>query len=148
MLKLLVAHGITPIVVFDGRALPAKAITNTSRRNFRHENTEKARAAEADGRFSDAHTHYQKTTTVTANMVHQVIQALNKHKIKFIVSPYEADAQIAFLSLTGAVDVVITEDSDALVYGCRRVLFKLDKEGSGDEVRRRSLGANQGEPGG
>jgi 5'-3' exonuclease len=55
------------------------------------------------------------------------------------------DAQLAFLSLTGAVDLVITEDSDALVYGCRRVLFKLDKDGSGDEIKRRSLGANQGE---
>jgi hypothetical protein len=82
--------GLCYLQVFDGRALPAKNITNTSRRNFRHENTEKAREAEADGRFADAHSYFQKTTTVTANMVHQVIQALNKHKIQFIVSPYEA----------------------------------------------------------
>ena len=54
------------------------------------------------------------------------------------------DAQLAFMSLTGLVDVVITEDSDALVYGCRRVMFKLDKDGSGDEIKRRSLGANHG----
>lgn len=144
MLKLLVAHGVEPIVVFDGRALPAKQITNTSRRNFRNENTEKARQAEADGRFSDAHSYFQKTTTVTATMVYQVIRALKKLKIQYIVSPYEADAQLAFLSLSGYVDVVITEDSDAMVYGCRRVLFKLDKDGSGDEIKRRSLGANQG----
>lgn len=77
-------------------------------------------------------------------MVHQVILALKQHNIQFIVAPYEADAQLAFLSLSGAVDVVITEDSDAIVYGCRRVLFKLNKDGSGDEIRRRSLGANQG----
>ena len=130
--------------VFDGRALPAKHITNTTRRNFRNENTEKAREAEADGRFSDAHSFFQKTTTVTATMVYQVIRALKRHNVQFIVSPYEGDAQLAFLSLTGAVDVVITEDSDAMVYGCRKVLFKLDKDGSGDEIKRRSLGANQG----
>lgn len=90
MLKLLVVHGITPIVVFDGRALPAKHLINTSRRNSRHENAKKARQAEADGRFSDAHSFFQKTTTVTADMVHQVIRALKKHNIQFIVSPYEA----------------------------------------------------------
>lgn len=35
-----------------------------------------------------------------------------------IVAPYEADAQMAYLALTGDVDAVLTEDSDLLTYGC------------------------------
>ena len=49
------------------------------------------------------------------------MQALRKAGVQLIVAPYEADAQLAFLSRTGAVDVVITEDSDCLPYGCKKV---------------------------
>jgi exonuclease 1 len=42
-----------------------------------------------------------------------------KHEgIEVVVAPYEADAQLAYLALTGNVDAVITEDSDLLPYGC------------------------------
>ena len=44
----------------------------------------------------------------------------------YVVAPYEADAQMAFLERTGAVHAILTEDSDLLVFGCRNVLFKLD----------------------
>ena len=39
----------------------------------------------------------------------------------YIVAPYEADAQLAFLSIQGQADVVITEDSDTIPFGCRKV---------------------------
>jgi exonuclease-1 len=38
-----------------------------------------------------------------------------------VVAPYEADAQLAYLSRNRMVDFVISEDSDTLPYGCRRV---------------------------
>ena len=41
--------------------------------------------------------------------------------IPYIVAPYEADAQMAFLILNGYADFVITEDSDLLVYGSKEV---------------------------
>ena len=41
--------------------------------------------------------------------------------MSFIVAPYEADAQMAYLALMGEAYVVITEDSDLLAYGCPRV---------------------------
>lgn len=37
------------------------------------------------------------------------------------MAPYEADAQLAYLQKEGLVDLVITEDSDMLVFGCKRV---------------------------
>ena len=46
--------------------------------------------------------------------------------IEFIVAPYEADAQLTYLYKEHIVDVVITEDSDLLAFGCEKVLFKMD----------------------
>jgi len=60
-----------------------------------------------------------------------------------MVAPYEADAQLAFLSRMDIVDLVISEDSDTIVYGCKSVLFKLDKEGNGDLIKRSDLGTNE-----
>jgi len=40
--------------------------------------------------------------------------------VRFVVAPYEADAQMAYLARNGAVHAVITEDSDLLAYGCPR----------------------------
>ena len=61
------------------------------------------------------------------------------------MAPYEADAQLTYLVKEGLADLVITEDSDLLVFGCERVLFKLDDSGHGKLVELRELGkANKG----
>lgn len=41
--------------------------------------------------------------------------------VLFTVAPYEADAQLAFLNQSGLAQVVITEDSDLVVFGCKAV---------------------------
>lgn len=48
-------------------------------------------------------------------------QALKDRGVAFVVAPYEADAQMAYLALRGDVWAVVTEDSDLLAYGCPRV---------------------------
>ncbi len=62
-----------------------------------------------------------------------------------MVAPYEADAQLAYLQKEGLVDLVVTEDSDLLVFGCESVLFKLDDSGRGKLIELKELGkANKG----
>lgn len=39
------------------------------------------------------------------------------------------------------LQAVITEDSDLLPFGCPRVLFKLGKDGRGQEIQLRNLRA-------
>lgn len=57
--------------------------------------------------------------------------------VRYVVAPYEADAQLGFLARNGHIDAVITEDSDVLLFGCPRVVFKLDRDGAGQEVNLR-----------
>lgn len=69
-------------------------------------------------------------------------QECRRIRVECIVAPYEADAQLAYLEKEGIVDLVITEDSDLLVFGCKRVLFKMDDSGNGKliDLERDSLG--------
>ena len=46
---------------------------------------------------------------------------LDEMAVTYVVAPYEADSQLAFLARTGQVDAVISEDSDLIhmvVVGC------------------------------
>ena len=44
--------------------------------------------------------------------------------MEHIVAPYEADAQMAYLQKEGLVELVITEDSDLLAFGCQKVCVR------------------------
>lgn len=46
--------------------------------------------------------------------------------MRYIVAPYEADPQMAYLEREGLVDAIMTEDSDLLVYGCQTMLSKYN----------------------
>ncbi|KAM6503352.1 exodeoxyribonuclease 1 [Amanita muscaria] len=124
--RLLRYHNIEPYIVFDGGPLPAKRGTEVSRKQARDEYLARGNALAAQGRHSDARECYVKCADVTPQMAYQLIKALRAENVSYIVAPYEADAQLAYLERIGLADGILTEDSDLLVYGCRTVLFKLD----------------------
>ena len=51
------------------------------------------------------------------------MKACDELGVRYIVAPYEADAQLAYMQRMGHVAAVITEDSDLLVFGCRETLY-------------------------
>lgn len=53
------------------------------------------------------------------------VQAARAQGVDCIVAPYEADAQLAYLNKTGMVQAIITEDSDLLAFGCKKVWKKI-----------------------
>ena len=48
-------------------------------------------------------------------------QTARARGVDCLVAPYEADAQLAFLTKSGLAQAVITEDSDLLAFGCKTV---------------------------
>ncbi|CAE6449745.1 unnamed protein product [Rhizoctonia solani] len=100
-----------------------------------------AQILEAQGKGNEAYGYYKKCVDITPQMAYQLIKALQAEGISYIVAPYEADAQMAYLEREGVVDGIITEDSDLVVFGCRNLLFKLGPDGSCINVRRDDLGA-------
>uniref|UniRef100_A0A182PP82 Exonuclease 1 n=1 Tax=Anopheles epiroticus TaxID=199890 RepID=A0A182PP82_9DIPT len=129
--QLLLTHNIKPILVFDGQHLPAKAATEAKRR----ENRETARKRGAEllrlGRIEEARSFLRRCVDITHEMALQLIRECRKRGVDCIVAPYEADAQLAYLNRTDIAQYVITEDSDLVLFGCNRILFKLDLTGNG-----------------
>ncbi|KNB42296.1 exonuclease 1 [Blastocystis sp. subtype 4] len=132
-LEELINNGITPYVVFDGANLPNKQITDDSRRLRREESLSRAKELEKIGSIAEARNEYYRALEITPELYVPLIRRLQALGIEYVVAPYEADAELGFLSRNNYVDFVITEDGDSLVYGCRCVLFKLDN-GIGQEI--------------
>ncbi|KAK3139641.1 hypothetical protein QOZ80_5AG0386810 [Eleusine coracana subsp. coracana] len=77
-------------------------------------------------------------------MAYQLIQILRSEDVEFVVAPYEADAQLAYLATLdadqGGIAAVVTEDSDLIAYCCSAIIFKMDRFGNGEEfIMKRTL---------
>lgn len=128
-------HGITPYLVFDGDYLPSKAGTEVGREARREESRQKGLAL-LDTNKSAAMDILQKAVDVTPLMARHVIEACKVLDVPYVVAPYEADAQLYYLEKTGAIDGVISEDSDLLVFGVRLLVTKMGYLGDCVEVNR------------
>jgi exonuclease-1 len=76
MCRVLEAANVTPVLVFDGCRLPAKAATNQQRRERRQEAKEKARRLLQEGREQEAQAAFMQCVDVTPDMAHDVMLRL------------------------------------------------------------------------
>ena len=126
-LERLQKSGVIPIIVFDGKSLPQKANTTLKRRSERAKAKEDAILLDNQGFSEQALRHFQRAIEITSVTVHNWIKHLKKVGVEYIVAPYEADAQLAYLCRTKYVDFVLTEDSDLLPYQTPHILYKYDE---------------------
>lgn len=144
-IDLLLYHKIKPVLVFDGKNLPSKASTEKKRRENRQKYRKMAKDYLAAGKFKEASNCFQRCIDITPQMAREVISACRERNIDCIVAPYEADAQLAYLNKCGLIDLVISEDSDLTLFGCDKILFKLDSTGNGVLVETSRLNACLGQ---
>ncbi|KAL7938840.1 hypothetical protein V8C35DRAFT_89499 [Trichoderma chlorosporum] len=137
--KMLKHFGVTPYMVFDGDFLPSKAATEASRAKKREEKLKLANEYLKAGKPSQAAQEFQKCIDITPEMASALIQQLKKMDIPYVVAPYEADPQLIYLERHGFVDGIISDDSDLLVFGAKRLLTKLDQYGNCIEINRRDF---------
>ncbi|XXH01393.1 hypothetical protein Hte_007753 [Hypoxylon texense] len=131
--------GITPYLVFDGGYLPSKATTEASRRKRREECKKVGLELLKAGKPSQAHAELQKAIDVTPEMARHLMEELKKADVPYVVAPYEADPQLVYLEHQGHISGIISEDSDLLVFGAKRLLTKLDQYGKCIEINRRDF---------
>ncbi|RDA91866.1 hypothetical protein CP533_3656 [Ophiocordyceps camponoti-saundersi (nom. inval.)] len=131
--------GVMPYMVFDGDFLPSKAATEESRAKNREEKRKLALELMKAGKPTQATQEFQKCIDITPQMAHVLIQELQKMGIPYVVAPYEADAQLVYLERHNLIDGIISDDSDLLVFGAKRLLTKLDQYGNCIEVNRRDF---------
>lgn len=138
---MLLYFGVTPYLVFDGDHLPSKAATEAERAKRREESKKLALELQSKGRTGEAYQEFQKAVDVTPYMARQLIEELKKMKVQYVVAPYEADAQLVYLERQGIINGIISEDSDLLVFGAKRLLSKLDQHGECIEINRSDFAA-------
>ena len=149
--KLLLSLRVSVVMVFDGGRLPSKRATEGERSVRRKKERSIGLQLHEQGQLTGAMKAFQRAISITPRMTHQLIrlcqqlhsaQPAGHPTVECIVAPYEADAQLAYLSHSNYVAAVISEDSDLLVFGCKRVLYKMDHAGHGMEIKLRNLAAN------
>ena len=133
---MLLHFGIIPYIVFDGDYLPSKAKTEVERAKKRKESKQRGLELYRMNKPSQAHLELQKAVDVTPEMARQFIDELKKIEVAYVVAPYEADAQMVYMEKQGIIDGILSEDSDLLVFGAKRLLTKLDQFGDCIEVNR------------
>ncbi|KAI2635757.1 hypothetical protein GGS26DRAFT_511553 [Hypomontagnella submonticulosa] len=137
--RMLRYFGIKPYLVFDGGYLPSKASTEASREKRREECRKAGLELLKAGKPSQAHAELQKAVDITPEMARHLIEELKKAGVPYVVAPYEADPQLVFLEREGHISGILSEDSDLLVFGAKRLLTKLDQHGQCIEINRRDF---------
>lgn len=133
---MLLHFGVIPYVVFDGDYLPSKSATEAERAAKREESRKLGLELHRLGRISQSQNEFLKSVDVTPEMARQLIEELKKHGVQYVVAPYEADAQLAYLERKGIITGILSEDSDLLVFGAKCLLTKLDQYGDCVEINR------------
>ena len=139
--RMLIHFGVTPFLVFDGDYLPSKAATETERARRRDESRKAGLELYRLGKPAQAQKELQKAVDVTPEMAGQLIRELKRLGVQYVVAPYEADAQLAYLEKRGLIQGVLSEDSDLLVFGVKCLLTKLDQYGDCIEINRKDFTA-------
>lgn len=117
-LQKLLDEGVTPVFVFDGKAMPAKQSTNEGRTRERKQSMDTCLAYLRNGDLENAKKQAKRAIRITRSLVYEVIHSiLRPMGITYIVAPYEADAMLAYLAHTGYVDAVVSVDGDMIVHG-------------------------------
>jgi 5'-3' exonuclease len=126
------------LIVLDGATPPMKSTTVADRgvklrleqeyRDLPVDSTAASPALERRlqaNRRAGAGDHY-------VTVIEAVLVTLRSNNTPFLVAPYEADAQLAFLQINGYVDLVITDDSDLISYGLATpILYNLSRNARG-----------------
>ncbi|KAJ6233952.1 exonuclease 1 [Anaeramoeba flamelloides] len=138
-INLLIKFGITPFVVFDGASLPMKLETQSSRTKTRLESFKKAQEFEKEGNMMEAKRFYQRSVRIRSKNAHDLLVELKKKNIRVLVAPYEADPQLAWLSMNGHVDAVLSVDSDLVVLGVKTFIHRWDNKGNAEQINRKDI---------
>lgn len=146
------------LLVLDGSTPPIKQTVVSDRRDKRRKAVE-----ERDSEFSPQQLQQQNGKEVEAiatekqafsrisaskragsgidpklrSMLHsRLLDELRSHSLPLLIAPYEADGQLAYLSNSGMVDAIITEDSDLICLGVERIIYKLGGWNGANETNR------------
>ena len=128
--SMMLSKGIKPIFIFDGEHPELKRDEMDARRQRREQAEIEWKAALDAGDFATAQKMAQRCVKYTPEMVDESIEMLRLMGIPAFRAKAEGEAQAAVMAANGQLDVVATQDWDALLYGAPIVIRNLTSDGS------------------
>lgn len=117
----------------DGLRLECKDASKAHRISKRSKYNDKYNKQVEDSEHDDDSSHmavFKKySSEITRKHFYMFIDFLKHKKVKFIIAPYEADSQLAYMYHTESIQYILTEDSDLVAYGCLNIIKGLKKNG-------------------
>ena len=113
----LLAAGIKPVFIFDGKAPELKADEIAMRKARREEARAIHKQALDAGDFALAQKMAQRIISYTPEMVAETKQLLDLLGVPWVDAKAEGEGQGAVMAALGQLDAVATQDWDALLYG-------------------------------
>ena len=126
----LLAKGVKPIFIFDGEHPELKNEEIDSRRSRREQAEVEWKAALDAGDFVTAQKMAQRCVRYTPEMVEESMEMLHLMGIPAFRAKAEGEAQAAVMAAKGQIDIVATQDWDALLYGAPILVRNLTSDGS------------------
>jgi len=120
-----VAAGIRPVFVFDGEPPRQKARTIEARVEVKRRAEREWREAVEIGDLATARTKAMQTSRLTEEMVDQSKRLLDLLGIPWIQAPGEGEAQASAMAREGTAYAAASQDYDALLFGCPRLVKNL-----------------------
>lgn len=121
----LMKRGIKLVFVFDGEHPELKRKEIDRRKDLKvaakakYDDAVEKEDVEAMRRYS------MQTTSLTKDMVEEAIELLSSLGIPYIRAPSEGEAQAAYMVKKGDADFVVSQDTDALLFGATDIIRNL-----------------------
>ena len=126
----LVGKGVNPVFIFDGEHPELKDDTIAERKARSKDARETWEQALEDGDTKLAQKMAQRCIRYTPEMVNETMEMLRLMGIPALRAKAEGEAQAAVMAANGQLDVVATQDWDALLYGSPVMVRNLTSAGS------------------
>jgi flap endonuclease-1 len=122
--------GLKPVYVFDGKHPELKADVITQRRERRAKAEKEWKEALAEGDYERAQKMGQRAANYTPEMQAQTKKLLDLLGVPWVEGEAEGEGQAAVMARRGEIDIVATQDWDALLYGSPILIRNLMSHGS------------------
>ncbi len=127
-------NSLIPVFIFDGMAHDLKSDELDERRAARETAAEAAEQAREDGDTIRAARLDARAQRLDSTVIETTKELLDRLDVPYMTAPQAAESQAAFLGRDEAVDFVISEDYDSMLYGAPTTVRGFTSSGSEIEL--------------
>ncbi len=125
----LIQYGIKLIFVFDGKAPELKKQEQERRRELKKEAEVKYKVALEKKDFAEMKKYASRSVRLTNEIINETKELIDAFGIPIVQAPSEAEAQASHIVKKGEAFAVATQDADALMFGCPKIIKNLSLVG-------------------